>query len=132
MGRSVGGERVLIPRGNIAREEVAESLRRAGAIVETVTVYVTSAPPGIAAGSFARRVLSGEFDVLTFASPSAAENFAALFRPEELAGVPDRAKIAVIGPTTADAVRRLGLPADIIARDSTGAGLIRSIEVFYS
>ncbi|HTY59900.1 MAG TPA: uroporphyrinogen-III synthase [Bacteroidota bacterium] len=132
MGRSVRGERVLIPRGNIAREEVAESLRRAGAIVETVTVYETSAPAGIAPASFARRVLSGEFDVLTFASPSAAENFAALFRPGELAGVPDHAKVAVIGPATADAVRGLGLTVDIIARESTGAGLIRSIEEFYS
>jgi uroporphyrinogen-III synthase len=132
LGGSLRGKRVLLPRGSIAREEVAETLRREGALVEAVTVYATTAPAGLAAGSFARRVLSGEFDVLTFASPSAAANFAALFAPGDLPAVPGHAKIAVIGPSTADAVRGLGLPPDIIARESTGTGLIRSIEEFYS
>ena len=132
IGGALRGQRVLLPRGTIARDEVAGALRGEGAVVETVTVYATSAPEGIAAGSFVRRVLSGEFDVLTFASPSAAGNFAALFGADELPLVPDRAKIAVIGPSTADAVRALGMPADIIARESTGPGLIRSIEEFYS
>jgi uroporphyrinogen III methyltransferase/synthase len=131
LGESLSGKRVLIPRGNIARETLPDALRDAGAIVETVTVYVTSRPEGIAAGSFVHRVLSGEFDVVTFASPSAAVNFGTLFRAEELSAVPDHARIAVIGPTTADAVRGLGLPVDIIARESTARGLIRSIEEFY-
>jgi uroporphyrinogen-III synthase/uroporphyrinogen III methyltransferase/synthase len=76
-------------------------------------------------------VLSGEFDVLTFASPSAAVNFGTLFRAEELRAVPDHARIAVIGPSTADAVRVLGLEADIVARESTARGLVHSIDEYY-
>ncbi len=131
LGGSLPGKRVLIPRGNIARREVAETLREQGAAVETVTVYVTTRPEGIDGPRFAPRVLAGEFDVVTFASPSAAENFVSFFGPRELGAVADHARIAAIGPSTADAVRALGLPADIIARQSNASGLITSIEEFY-
>jgi uroporphyrinogen-III synthase len=132
IGGSLSGKRVLIPMGDIARPGVADALRASGALVDTVTVYVTSAPEGVVRETFVRRVLSGEFDVLTFASPSAAANFGRLFRAEELSAVPDHAKIAVIGPSTADAVSALGLPVDILARESTAGGLIRGIDEFYS
>jgi len=132
LGDSLSGKRVLIPRGNIARETVPDALRSRGAIVETVTVYVTSRPEGIARESIVHRVLAGEFDVVTFASPSAAVNFGALFLAAELSAAADHARIAVIGPSTADAVRGLGLPVDIIARESTARGLVLSIEEFYS
>jgi len=131
LGRSLAGKRVLIPQGNIARGTLSESLRESGALVDTVTVYVTSKPEGTARESVVRRVLSGEFDVVTFASPSAAANFASLFRAEELGAVPGQAKIAVIGPTTADAVRELGLPADVVARESTARGLVAAIEEYF-
>ena len=131
LGDSLSGKRVLIPRGNIARETVPDALRRAGALVETVTVYVTSAPEGIDGGSFVRRVLAREFDVVTFASPSAAANFGALFREDELRAAAGSARIAVIGPSTADAVRALGLGVDIIARESTACGLVQSIDEYY-
>ena len=124
-------KRVLLPRGNIARSTVPDILRERGAAVDTVTVYVTTGPERVVAASLVRRVLSGEFDVVTFASPSAASNFGALFRADELGAVPDHARVAVIGPTTADAARALGLPPDIIARESTSGGLVRSIEEFY-
>jgi uroporphyrinogen-III synthase len=132
LGDSLAGKRVLLPRGNIARDTVPDALRQAGALVETVTVYETSAPEGIDRGSFVRRVVTGEFDVVTFASPSAAANFCALFRPEELRAAADHARIAVIGPSTADAVRALGLDVDIIARESTARDLVRCIDEYYS
>lgn len=131
LGESLAGKHVLIPRGSIARETVPDALRDGGAIVETVTVYVTSLPEGIDRGSFVHRVVSGEFDVVTFASPSAAVNFGTLFRPEELRAASGHVRFAVIGPSTADAVRALGLGVDIIARESTAGGLVRSIDEFY-
>ena len=131
LGESLAGKHVLIPRGSIARETVPDALRDGGAIVETVTVYVTSLPEGIDRGSFVHRVVSGEFDVVTFASPSAAANFGTLFHAEELRAASGRTRIAVIGPSTADAVRALGLGVDIIARESTAGGLVRSIDEFY-
>lgn len=131
IGSRFAGRKILLPRGNLAREELAELLRGSGAVIDAVTVYSTSGPAGLEAGSIVRRVLGGEFDVVTFASPSAAKNFCSLFVPRDLSAVPDHARIAVIGPTTADAVRGLGLPVDIVARESTAAGFARSIDEFF-
>ena len=106
LGGSLEGKRVLLPRGNLALDTVSDALQASGAVVESVTVYSTGKPEGREQENVVRRVLAGEFDVLTFASPSAAANFAALCGPDELAGVRDHATIAVIGPTTAAALVR--------------------------
>jgi uroporphyrinogen-III synthase len=132
LGGALAGTRVLYPRGNMARDEVAEHLRATGATVEPVTVYTTSGPTGIAAESIVRRVLGGEFDTLTFASPSAVTNFCSLFSPLDRSAIPDHARVAVIGPTTADAVRSAGLPVDCVARAATALGLAEAIDEFYS
>ncbi|HXX65428.1 MAG TPA: uroporphyrinogen-III synthase [Bacteroidota bacterium] len=131
LGSSLSGKRVLLPRGNRAHETVADALRDSGATVVAVVVYATEKPGGLPGESLVHRVLSGEFDVVTFASPSATEGFRSLFSPQDLSAVPDHAKIAVIGPTTADAVLACGLPVDIIAHDSTARGLVQAIDDFY-
>jgi uroporphyrinogen-III synthase len=131
LGSSLGGKRVLVVRGDIARETVADALKASGASVEAVTVYATTAPGGIDRERIVRRVLGGEFDVVTFASPSSATHFSSLFTPGELDAVARRARIAVIGPSTAEAARGLGLTVDIIAEESTAGGLVRSIEEYY-
>jgi len=131
LGSSLSGKRVLLPRGNRAHDTVPDALRDSGATVVTTVVYATEKPGGLPAESLVRRVLSGEFDVLTFASPSAAEGFRSLFSPQDLSAVPEHAKIAVIGPTTADAVGACGLPVDIIARESTARGLVQAIDDYY-
>jgi uroporphyrinogen-III synthase len=131
LGRPLSGKRVLIPQGNIARGTLSASLRENGAVVDTVTVYVTSKPEGTMRENFVRRVLSGEFDVVTFASPSAVANFGSLFPAGELSAVADHARIAVIGPTTEEAVRELGLAVDVVARESTACGLVAAIEEFF-
>lgn len=132
LGGAYAGKRMLLPRGNIARADLADALQGTGAAVETVCVYVTGKPDGLAAESLARRVLAGEFDVITFASPSAAVNFASLFSAQDLARIPDCAKVAVIGPSSADAASALGLPADMVASESTARGLVRCIEEYYA
>jgi uroporphyrinogen-III synthase len=132
LGAGCSGKRLLMPRGSAAREETAEALAATGALVDSVVVYVTEKPEGLSAESFVRRVLTHEFDVVTFASPSAVGNFASLFGVQNLAAVPDHARIAVIGPSTADAVRSLGLPVDMVARQSTARGLVDCIEEYFS
>ena len=131
LGSSWAGKKILFPRGSLAQEEIAAIMRESGAVIDAVTVYTTSGPTGLTAESLVRRVLGGEFDVVTFASPSAASNFCSLFAPNDLSAVPEHARIAVIGPTTADAVRTIGLPVDIVAREATATGLARSIDEFY-
>lgn len=123
-GRDVGGSRVLLPQGSLARDGLARGLRAAGATVDAVEVYrtvpETTLPPDVGA-----RIGRGEIDVVTFASPSAVRNLAAL-----LGGTlaPLRgATIACVGPTTAEAARAAGLAVDLVADDPSVAGLVAAL-----
>jgi len=132
LGGSMAGKRVLLPCGTISRETLAGTLREAGAAVERVVVYATVASADADRSRVARGVLAGGFDVVTLASPSAAHCFAGAFTPAERARVHSRCRLAAIGGTTAEALRSLGLPADIIAGESTGRGLVDSITDYYA
>jgi uroporphyrinogen-III synthase len=130
LGETLRGAAVLLPRGDIAREELARGLAGAGAEVTAVTVYATGRP-GEAPG-LRRRVRAGEFDAIAFASPSAVENYAELCGVSSASPLPAHTKCAAIGTTTADALRTCGMGAEIIARESTGVGLVRSIDEYFS
>jgi uroporphyrinogen III methyltransferase/synthase len=132
LGADLRGAAVLLPRGDLAREEVFRGLRDAGARVTAVTVYATEKPAAEESPGLGARVRGGEFDVIAFASPSGAENFASLCGVSAAAPLPAKTKCAAIGTTTADALRALGLGVDILAGESTGPGLVRSIDEYYS
>lgn len=123
------GMKILLPKGNLGHEKLAETLTRFGAKVDAVVVYKNSPPESNVLEQVRQRILRDEFDVVTFASPSAAENFARAVSPVLLTR--GKAKIAVIGPTTRAAVRRLGFPVDIEAEASTTRGLVDAIERYY-
>ncbi len=124
------GLKVLLPKGNLGREELEDALTGLGANVDTVIVYRNVPPESNALEEVRQRILKAEFDVVTFASPSAAENFARAVSPVLLTS--GKAKVAVIGPTTRAAVRRLGFPVDIEARTSTTTGFVEALERYYS
>ncbi len=131
LARGVRGKRFLIPKGNLGKEDLADRLIDAGADVEVVEVY-RNCPPGTASlADLRRRFLESEFDVVTFASPSAAKNFAMAVTPEMFGQMQKRAHIAVIGPTTKEALSRLKFDVDIEATKSTARGLVEAIDLFY-
>jgi uroporphyrinogen-III synthase len=126
----VSGMKILFPKGNLAKEDLETKMRELGADVHAVVVYVNAPPPASALEELRQRTLRDEFDVVTFASPSAATNFARAVSPVLL--LRGKAKVAVIGPTTRAAVRRLGFPVDIEARTSTSEGLVQAIDEYFS
>jgi uroporphyrinogen III methyltransferase/synthase len=72
--------------------------------------------------------LSGTIDVLTFASPSAVEGVVAAIEPVTLADLRKTTAIAVIGPTTLEAVRGAGTDADIVPPEATVPAMLDAIE----
>ena len=102
------GRRLLIPRAETARDLLPDELRKAGALVDVVTVYRTIALPIPEA---ARRLLvDRQVDAVTFTSPSTVTNLiAAVGGIETLEGT----LIAVIGPVTAQAARDAGLTVGV-------------------
>jgi uroporphyrinogen III methyltransferase / synthase len=126
---SMQGARVLFPRGDIAREVVAEELRNAGADVTEVIAYRTllddvqrEGEPDIYGMLLERRI-----DVVTFTSGSAVRNFAKIYGEEQAADVLRGADVAVIGPVTAQAAAQLGIVVSIQPTTSTVPALVEAI-----
>lgn len=107
------GRRFLLPRSASARDVLPEGLRRAGAEVDAVTAYRTL-PAEVDAPALRARLVAGDFDALTFTSPSTAKHFAALLDDASRAAAA-LCTVAAIGPVTAAALESAGLAADLIA-----------------
>jgi uroporphyrinogen-III synthase len=121
----VAGQRILLPRADIARQALVEGLRARGAVVDQVAVYrtVPADPP-----PEAWEVLqSGRIDVVTFTASSTVRNFVALLEGRELRAVLDGVCIACIGPITARTAEDLGLRVDVVAKEHTIEGLVEAI-----
>ncbi len=127
----VRGKRILIPRGSLGRGELANGLTGLGATVVSVTVYRTIAPALPDADKVLRELSSGTIDVVTFASPSAVNNFTGVLRTGDFRALAPKFHIAVIGQTTADAVRKLGAEPEIVAAESSARGLADAIALYY-
>jgi uroporphyrinogen III methyltransferase/synthase len=129
---AAAGARVLIPCARDARDVLPETLRSRGAVVDVLHIYDTVAEEELAEP--AGRVEAAEY--ITFTSASTARRLAGLLDAAAAAsgraGTPlaDRlagARLCSIGPITSDALRELGLPVAVEAREYTAAGLVAAI-----
>jgi len=117
----VAGQRILLPRADIARPELADGLRAAGAQVDDVSAYRTvQGEPSAAAFD----ALQAGVDVVIFTSSSTVRNFVSLTRGLAY-GDP---LIACIGPVTAATARELGLQVDMVAKEYTVDGLLETLK----
>jgi uroporphyrinogen III methyltransferase/synthase len=68
-------------------------------------------------------------DVITFTSPSTVTNFIAIMGKDF--SLPPQIRIACIGPVTATAVKKAGLPVDIMREEFTIPGLVEAMIEFF-
>ena len=118
----IRGKAVLQPAGDQARPELRELLENAGACVDVVQAYRTVMPEG-ADSALLDSVRQGRVDIVALASPSAARNLVSLLGARNMREV----QLACIGPTTAQAVRDLGLAPSVVAGSYTHEGLVEAI-----
>ncbi len=100
-------DRILLPRADIATENLAEGLREAGWEIDDVTAYrtVRAAPPPAAVRE---AIKTGGFEAVLFTSSSTVRNLVGI------AGKPhNRTLVAVLGPKTAETAREFGLRVDV-------------------
>ncbi|MEW5762310.1 MAG: uroporphyrinogen-III C-methyltransferase [Bacillota bacterium] len=125
-GRMRQGDKVLLPRADIARKELAEGLARLGAEVTEVAVYRTV--PVVQEVELLQEALrKGEIDIVTFTSSSTVRNFVALVGPAEAPALLARCVVATIGPVTSATARECGLRVDVEAARYTIEGLVEAI-----
>jgi len=123
------GVRVLLPRAAEARDVIPEGLAAMGATVDVVTAYRT------VRSEKTREELEaifaeGKADVVTFTSPSTVRHFLDILGGVE--ALPASLKVACIGPITAAAARKAGLPIHIHQQEYTIPGMVTAIEAHFS
>jgi uroporphyrinogen III methyltransferase/synthase len=128
------GARVLLPRADIARDVVSQGLRAAGATVTDVVAYRTVLEDTQREGDpdVYGQLLEGRIDVVTFTSGSAVRNFAKIYGAEQVVDLLKRTVVAVIGPTTAESARSLGIPVTVQPSPSTVPALVDAIAAHYA
>jgi uroporphyrinogen-III synthase len=116
------GARILLAVAAGARPVLPDGLRARGAVVDQVVAYRSRVTSGTDAEYLRGLVSSHRLDLLTLASPSAAEGLLEMVGAEVLA-IP----AAAIGPVTAEAARVLGFDVVVVADPHTTEGLAEAV-----
>ncbi len=117
------GERILLPRSDLARKMLVDTLVQMGMEVDEVIAYRT-----VKVNRFNDEILEKIKDksihIITFTSSSTVKNFMELIEDKrELEGI----KLASIGPVTTRTLAEYGFTPDIEAKNYTIQGLFDAI-----
>ena len=115
---------MLLPRADIATENLVARLTELGWEAEDVTAYrtVRAAPP---AAPIREAIKGGGFDAVLFTSSSTVRNLVGI------AGKPHAVTvIAVIGPQTAKTAAEFGLRVDVMAPTPSMPALVEALAEF--
>ncbi|MCL1851957.1 MAG: uroporphyrinogen-III C-methyltransferase [Peptococcaceae bacterium] len=123
------GDKILLPRANIARKVLPEALAEMGAIVDEIVAYRTvQAEPKDSGERMRQELRDGRIQIITFTSSSTVTNFLKLVGVDSIPEWRDQVKVASIGPITSETAERMGLTVDWEAEEYTIEGLIKAIE----
>ena len=113
---SLDGQRMLLPRADIAREALPEELRKAGAEVDDIAAYKTVRASWGHEGQpdIYKKLLEGDVDIVTFTSASSVRHFVTNLGEEQAADLLQQVAVASIGPVTAEAAQQLGVTTSIM------------------
>ncbi len=126
----VRSQGILLPRADIAREALADGLRKKGATVDEIAAYHTLIVDAHDSETLNLRAMlqRGEIDAITFTSASTARGFCqAIDLRAEIKDPNSKIVLACIGPITAQTVRELGLPVHVTATEYTMDGLVAAL-----
>lgn len=123
------GTKVLIPKGNLAREYIATRLGEAGAQVDEIVIYETYMPPE-SRSKLASMMKTGELDILMFTSPSTVDHLMDVVSAYHLEEQLKKCIISCIGPVSEKRVRAYGLPVHASPKEYTVEEMIKSTIAF--
>lgn len=126
-GVPLAGVRVLWPRADRARRELAQALAAAGAELSDPVAYRTLVGRPGDLELFRERLAVARVAAVTFASPSAAEGLAEALGAGDLAPLRGRTLVASLGPTTSGALAERGAPPDLEAAEPSLAALAEAV-----
>ena len=120
------GMKVLIPKGNLARDYIAASLSENGADVDEIIVYETTFPRESI--DLIKKQLSGTgLDVLPFTSPSTVDHFIGALKELGYQNAVKDSVVGCIGPVTRDRANAYGLQVHAVPEEYTVHSMLKSI-----
>ena len=117
-------KRVLLPRADLARGDLPEGLRQAGATVDEIEAYRTVLDDS-PKEEVIKALEEDDIDWVTFTSSSTVKNFVSQVSVEVLKG--KKIRTASIGPITSETMRGVGLGVDVEAEEFTIPGLVEAL-----
>jgi uroporphyrinogen III methyltransferase/synthase len=123
------GARILLPRADIGREVLAESLAARGAVITDVVAYRTILNPALRdeKPDVYGMLLAGAIDIVTFTSASAVRNFASTYGADQTSDLLRQTTVATIGPLTTEAATALGIAVTVQPTTYTIPALVDAI-----
>jgi uroporphyrinogen III methyltransferase/synthase len=134
--RVAPGDKVLLPRADLARAVLPEELEKLGAVVDNVIAYSTVRGDGDV--QLLRSLLqAGEIDMITFTSSSTVKNLVEMLTeggehaPASPSSLFNNISFASIGPITSKTAADLGLKIAVEAKNYTIDGLTEAILAYW-
>ncbi len=122
-------KKILLLRANIAPPELEQALRKSGASVKRVVVYLTQRPRSYP-DKLKAQFLAGNIFLVTFTSSSTVTNFVRILGLRNVKRIAQRTHFASIGPVTSKTLRSFGLRPSCEAKVYTTDGLVKAITSF--
>ncbi len=123
------GQRILLPRSEIALPDLPEILETRGAAVDEVSAYSVDTAP--VDSSSINQLLEGTFDIVMLFSPSGVfglrDMLANAGSNTPIKDILATTTIACIGPTTSKIAQEMGLNVEIVANEHTSSGLVKEL-----
>ncbi|WP_339059954.1 uroporphyrinogen-III C-methyltransferase [Tepidibacillus marianensis] len=120
------GQKVLLPRADIARKVLPEQLTAKGLEVLEVDAYETVIDAENKE-EIIEMLREKKIHIITFTSSSTAQNFVEALQGEPLLELLEGVTLASIGPITTDTATSLGLSIQVTADEYTIPGLVKAI-----
>jgi len=120
------GQKILLPRADLARPVLLDSLQELNLQVDEAIAYRTVNNTEDSK-ELLEKIKNKEINVITFTSSSTVKNFIQLLEDNNTEELLKGITVACIGPITAETAREMGLKVDITAEKYTIDGLIAAL-----
>jgi uroporphyrinogen-III synthase len=120
------GEKILIPKGNLARDYISAALKKKGALVDEIIIYETFLPEE-SRGKLVKMLTDRSLDILTFTSPSTIDHFMKIVEEYNLRDELEHCIVACIGPVSKRKAEQWGLKVHAMPEKYTVEEMLKSI-----
>ncbi|WP_019154711.1 uroporphyrinogen-III synthase [Robertmurraya massiliosenegalensis] len=123
------GEKLFIPKGNLARDYIAQFFKEKGHAVDETIIYETYFPED-SKEKLKHLLQNRELDILPFTSPSTIEHFMSVVNHYDLHAHINNCIVAAIGPVSKQKCESMGLTVHVCPEVYTSYEMLYAIEKY--